>query len=191
MCPSSGKITVFFYWSHPDVFSLSIPRVSSVKTELFYCQLKWRHVSTQVVIIRSIIEPCLRYIKWDSRMFTTVKERRKHVATLIDSKTFVFWLNLLLEYLETTVSIRHLVLVTLYGWLSGMQGAIPPCIPDSHPHRVTRTKCRIDTVISPDDGHIVARNMERKEINILRKTVHQVGFIYKIIQRCRSTEHKI
>jgi len=34
-------------------------------------------------------------------------------------------------------------------------------------------------VISPDDGHIVARNMYRKEINILRKIVHQVGFICK------------
>ena len=32
---------------------------------------------------------------------------------------------------------------------------------DSHPHRVTNTKCRIDTVISPDDGHTVARNMQR------------------------------
>jgi len=29
----------------------------------------------------------------------------------------------------------------------------------SHPHRVTSTKCRIDTVISPDDGYIVTRNM--------------------------------
>ena len=55
-------------------------------------------------------------------------------------------------------------------------------IQDSHSHRVTNTKCRIDTVISPDDGHMVARNMLRKEINILRKIVHQVGFIYKIIQ---------
>ena len=27
------------------------------------------------------------------------------------------------------------------------------CIPDSRPHRVTNTKCRTDTVISPDDGH--------------------------------------
>jgi len=43
---------------------------------------------------------------------------------------------------------------------------------------------RINTVVSPDDGHIVARNMQRKEINILRKIVHQVGFIYKIIQGC-------
>jgi hypothetical protein len=60
------------------------------------------------------------------------------------------------------------------------------CIPDSHPHRVTNTKCRIDAVISPDDGHIVARNMQRKEINILRKTVHQVGFIYKFPIRFAS-----
>jgi hypothetical protein len=41
------------------------------------------------------------------------------------------------------------------------------------------TKCRIKTVVSPDDGHIVARNMYRKEINILRKIVHQIGFIYE------------
>jgi len=26
----------------------------------------------------------------------------------------------------------------------------------SHPHRMTNTKCPIDTVLSPDDGHIVA-----------------------------------
>jgi len=44
---------------------------------------------------------------------------------------------------------------------------IPPCIPDSHPHRITSTKCSINTVVSPDDGHIVARNMWRL-INILR-----------------------
>jgi hypothetical protein len=35
---------------------------------------------------------------------------------------------------------------------------IQPCIPDSHPYRITSTKCRINTVVSPDDGHIVARN---------------------------------
>jgi len=72
---------------------------------------------------------------------------------------------------EITVSMRHLVFVTLCGC----------CIPDSHPHRVTNTKCRVDTVISPDVGHIVTRNMKRKEINIRRKIVHQGGFIYKII----------
>jgi hypothetical protein len=77
---------------------------------------------------------------------------------------------------ENTVPMRQLGFVILYEWLSGMQG-----IPDSHPHRITSTKCRINTAVSPDDGHTVARNMWRKEINILRKTVHQVGFIYNII----------
>ena len=47
---------------------------------------------------------------------------------------------------------------------------------------VQRATTRIDTVISPDDGHTVARNMLRKEMNILRKIVQQVGFICKIIQ---------
>jgi len=58
------------------------------------------------------------------------------------------------------------------------------CIPGSHPCRITSTKCRINTVVSSDDGRVVARNMQRKEINVLRKIVHQVGFIYKITQGC-------
>jgi len=33
------------------------------------------------------------------------------------------------------------------------------CIPDSHPHRITSTKWCINTVVSPDDEHIVAGNM--------------------------------
>jgi len=45
--------------------------------------------------------------------------------------------------------------------------SICSCIPDSHPHRMTSTKCRINTVVSPDDGHIVAWNIQRLT-NILR-----------------------
>jgi 2-phospho-L-lactate guanylyltransferase (CobY/MobA/RfbA family) len=60
---------------------------------------------------------------------------------------------------------RHLVLVILCG---------------CHSHRITSTKCRVNTVVSPDEGQIVARNMLRKEINVLRKFVHQVDFIYKL-----------
>ena len=58
------------------------------------------------------------------------------------------------------------------------------CIPENHPYRLISTKCRIDTVISPEDGHMVARNMQRKEINILRKIVHHGGFIYKTQNYC-------
>ena len=60
---------------------------------------------------------------------------------------------------EMIVSMRHLVFIVLCGLLSDIQGGkIPPCIPDSNPYRLTSVKCRIDTVIYPDDGHIVARN---------------------------------
>jgi len=39
---------------------------------------------------------------------------------------------------------------------------------------------QLNTVDSPNDGHIVPRNVYRKQINMLRKIMHQVGFIYKI-----------
>jgi hypothetical protein len=48
-----------------------------------------------------------------------------------------------------------------------MQGGIPPSIPDSHTYRITITKCCINTVVFPDDGHDVSQNMQ-KLINILR-----------------------
>ena len=67
---------------------------------------------------------------------------------------------------------------------------LPPCIPNSHLYRVTNTRCSIGKVFSPDDSHIFVRNVQRKTINILRKYVHQVGSIYKIIKGCRSTKLK-
>jgi len=36
------------------------------------------------------------------------------------------------------------------------------CIPDSHPHRITSTKCRTDTVVSPDDGHSRPKHVEKR-----------------------------
>jgi len=42
---------------------------------------------------------------------------------------------------DTTVFMRHFVFVIVWMtvWYAGWQ----PCIPDSHPHRTTSTKCRI------------------------------------------------
>jgi len=64
-------------------------------------------------------------------------------------------------------------------------------IPVSQPHRVTNTKCRINTVISPDDGHIVARNMQRKEINILRKLCTKLALFTRLYKDAPSIKHKI
>jgi len=46
-----------------------------------------------------------------------------------------------------------LVFIILYGWLSGLQQTGQP------PIQSEKYQCRIDTVSSPDDVHIVARNM--------------------------------
>jgi len=65
--------------------------------------------------------------------------------------------------------VHNLFLVYLLYMVCKMEwnSFIPPCTPDSHPHRITSTKCRINTVGSPDDGHSIARNVYRL-INILR-----------------------
>jgi len=88
------------------------------------------------------------------------------------------------NYIFATLYTCYYVWVTV--WYAGWNVSFHPAY-----HRIKSTKCRINTVVPPDDGHIVARNMYRKEINVLRKIVHQIGFIYKIIQGCRSTKHKI
>jgi len=61
---------------------------------------------------------------------------------------------------EFTVSMRYLVYVTVWTtvWYTGWD-EIPTCIPDRHPHRVTYTRYRTDTVNSPDDGRMVVRNL--------------------------------
>jgi len=67
---------------------------------------------------------------------------------------------------ELIVSIRHLVCVTpcryTFGvqvWMRLQSSVIQTCTPNGHLHRVTYTRCRIDTINSPDDGHMVSRNM--------------------------------
>jgi hypothetical protein len=50
---------------------------------------------------------------------------------------------------------------------------------------VTYTRRRIDTINSPDDGHMAARNMYRIEINKHEKeTVSQVGYLLGLHVLC-------
>ena len=76
---------------------------------------------------------------------------------------------------QILVGISIFVCISMSSIQGGMNSAM---------YRVTNTRCRICTLYSPDDGHIVSRNMYRKAINVLRKYVHQVGSTYMVIQRC-------
>ena len=61
-------------------FRLSILRVSSVKTQPIYCQLKWRHVSTHShnqanFFFNPVLGTSSKIARfWDPKMFTTARE---------------------------------------------------------------------------------------------------------------------
>ena len=56
---------------------------------------------------------------------------------------------------------------------------IQSCTPNGNLYRVTYTRCHIDTINSPDYGHMAARNMQRIEINIHEKESCLKLVIYK------------
>jgi len=56
---------------------------------------------------------------------------------------------------------------------------VQTCTPNGHLYGVTYTRYRIDTINSPDDGHMAARNMYRIEINIHEKELCVKLVIYK------------
>ena len=97
------------------------------------------------------------YVLWTvnpSMIFVNKPNWRTNVSCMYISILYMFRANICPSSGELTVSMRYLVCVTLRG-----RWNIPICIPDGRPRRVTCTRYRIDTVNSPDDGHMVARNM--------------------------------
>jgi hypothetical protein len=88
---------------------------------------------------------------------------------------------------ENTVPMRHLVLVTLYTQMTGIQGRIPPCIPDSHLYRVTNTRCHIGTVFSPDDEHSCPKHVEKSHKHI--KKIYASIYIYIYIYTYTQTNN--
>ena len=66
------------------------------------------------------------------------------------------------------------------------------CTPSGHLYAVTYTRCRIDTINSPDDERMSARNMWRFGINIYEKrNVRQVAHLQELYRYARSTKQKI
>jgi hypothetical protein len=98
---------------------------------------------------------------------------------------------------ELIVSIRHLVCVTLYRCSFGVQvwmsrSLIQTCTPNSRLYRVTHTRCHIDTIISPDDGHVAApKHAENRNKHTRKRIVCRVGYLQRLYRDARSTEHKI
>ena len=61
----------------------------------------------------------------------------------------------------------------------------PPSIPDSHPYRITSTKCRINTDVSPDDGHIVATKHVEIDKRIKNKLCTKLALPFLVATRSK------
>jgi pimeloyl-ACP methyl ester carboxylesterase len=73
-----------------------------------------------------------------------------------DTNKYTFYINNKYNLLNKANLVHNFSLyVYIYESLH-----FPPCIPDSHPHRITSTKCRTNTVVSLDGGPIFTRNMQ-------------------------------
>ena len=70
-------------------------------------------------------------------------------------------------------------------WYAG-RNEISPCIPESYLYRVTNTMCRIGTILSPDDGHIVAPKRVQKSNKHTEKICAPVWFHLQQIIRGRT-----
>ena len=67
---------------------------------------------------------------------------------------------------------------------------IPPCIRDSHPHRITSTKCHKNAVVSPDDRPIVVRNMQRLINILIINLCTKLVLFTRLYRDVQSTKHK-
>jgi len=108
--------------------------------------------------LKTVRNQTLRFVDHGSQYNFVNKANLVHIYCLYIYQS----LHVLGDY-APIISRNNCIYVTLgtcySAWMTGMQGR--HCIPDSHPHRITNTKCCINAVVSPDDGRIAALNMKR------------------------------
>jgi hypothetical protein len=130
---------------------------------------------------RSYICDCwlIKHIFYNCRHAFFYSRTKLHMSSFVNKTSLVH--NLFLIYLSISACFGRIwahhqekqlcFCETRYLWFCVddclVCGSICFCTPDSDPHRITSTKCRKNTVVAPDDGPIVAQNMQRL-INILR-----------------------
>ena len=69
--------------------------------------------------------------------------------------------------------------------------SICSCIPDSHPHRITSTKCCINRVVSPDDGPSCQKHVEIDKYKHTKKMLcTKLVLFTRLNNDAWSTKHK-
>jgi len=77
----------------------------------------------------------------------------------------------------------------LWAWSWADHENCIPCIPDSHSHRITSNKCRINTVVSPDDGHSRPKHVEIDKYT-KNKLCTKLALFTRLYKDAQSTKQK-
>ena len=73
-------------------------------------------------------------------------------------------------------------------WCAGLN-FIQTCTPDGRLHKVTYTTCHIDTIKSPDDGHMACpKHVENRKKHIRKRIVRQVGYLQRLYRDARPKD---
>ena len=98
-----------------------------------YISCKWNHLVYNLFLVYSSISTCFRQL-W--------ADHQEKQMCFCDTLSLLFCVD---DWLLCRVD-----------WNCSF---IPPCIPLSHPHRITSSKCCKNTFVSADDRPLVAWNM--------------------------------
>jgi hypothetical protein len=124
----------------------------------------WTCPSVSMLTVRLIVATCIISVCF--RDFRETNDNFSFVKNQLDAQFFfmyVYFNSLHVSGSQMLIIRRsncintNLVYVTLYRWPFGVQ--VQTCTPNGHLCRVTYTRCHIDTIASPDDEHVAARNM--------------------------------
>ena len=132
-------LTAFcFFWP----VNIAVGRASSEYVKLLSGLLDGKMVGKNVLLT---VHPCIIFFKW-------TQLGAHYFLLCLFQFLYMFRATMCPSSGELTVSMRHWYFSLCVGGCLVWQTRQPPTQSKKYP-------CRIDTVSSPDDGHIVARNM--------------------------------
>jgi hypothetical protein len=112
----------------------------------------------------------------------SVKYTRKHSTVMAVSWHWTASLsaNSCLAKFYVPLTVRLSIIFVNNQLDTQFSSLIQTCKLNGNLYKVTYNRCRIDTINSLDDGHMAARNMMRKQININEKELCVKLVIYKV-----------
>jgi hypothetical protein len=160
------KSLLFLPEYKPYTTQLSLWNIRNLHCIVLHCKIYYLHMRIQIVSgVRQCLISCIFILRFVDRASLCNLANKANLVHNFSNYVYFFSLHASGDYVPIIRrnNCIYATLGTCYSvwmivWYAGWN-EIPPCIPHSHLYRITSTKCHINTVVSPDDGHIIARSM--------------------------------